>query len=175
MANDDTRPSKTRQKKRMLALQDLGAELVALNEDQLASMALPDNLREAIAAAKRITPFEARRRQLQYIGKLMRGIDPEPIRARLEVWKASSREHSARLHRIERWRERLLSEESALAEFIANHSRADAQQLRALVRNARRERAENKPPRNYRALFQLILATLEQNREEAGLHEYEQG
>jgi ribosome-associated protein len=174
MANDDTRLSKTQQKKRMLALQDLGAELIALNEEQLASMALPDNLREAIAAAKRITTFEARRRQLQYIGKLMRRVDPEPIRARLDVWKASSREHTARLHRIERWRERLLAEEPALEEFIGNHPHADAQQLRALVRNTQRERTENKPPRSYRALFQFIRATLEQNAEEAGLHEYEQ-
>lgn len=166
---DNTRPSKTQQKKHMLALQNLGAELVALNDEQLASVALPENLREAVAAARRITTFEARRRQLQYIGKLMRTIDAEPIRARLDVWKSSSREHSARLHRIERWRERLLADESALAEFIANHPQADAQQLRALVRNTQRERAENNPPRSYRALFQLIRATLEQTETGAGL------
>ena len=174
MVNDDTRHSKTQQKKHMLALQDLGAELVALNEEQLASMTLPDSLREAVTAAKRITRFEARRRQLQYIGKLMRTVDAEPIRARLETWKSSSREHSARLHRIERWRERLLGEEGALAEFIGDHPQADAQQLRALVRNTQRERAANKPPRSYRALFQLIRATLEQDAEGAVLHGHEQ-
>ncbi|HET6492793.1 MAG TPA: ribosome biogenesis factor YjgA [Burkholderiales bacterium] len=174
MVNDDTRPSKTQQKKHMLALQDLGAELVALNEEQLASMTLPDSLREAVAAAKRITRFEARRRQLQYIGKLMRTIDAEPIRARLEAWKSSSREHSAQLHRIERWRERLLAEEGALAEFIGNHSHADAQQLRALLRNTQRERTANKPPRSYRALFQFIRATFEQNAEDTVTHDPEQ-
>lgn len=175
MVNDDTRPSKTQQKKHMLALQDLGAELVALNEEQLASMTLPDSLREAVVAAKRITRFEARRRQLQYIGKLMRTIDAEPIRLRLEVWKSSSREYSARLHRIERWRERLLAEEGALEEFIGEHPHADAQQLRVLVRNTQRERAANKPPKSYRALFQLIRATLEQNAEDTATHDHEQG
>jgi ribosome-associated protein len=167
MVTDDTRPSKTQRKKHMLALQDLGAELVALNDEQLESMALPENLHDAVSAAQRITSFEGRRRQLQYIGKLMRTIDADPIRERLDIWKASSREHSARLHRIERWRERLLADESALAEFMENHPRADAQQLRALVRNTRRERAENKPPRSYRALFQFLRATLDQTGEES--------
>lgn len=174
MVNDDIRRSKTQQKKHMLALQDLGAELVALNEEQLASMTLPDSLREAVATAKRITRFEARRRQLQYIGKLMRTVDAEPIRARLEAWKSSSREHSARLHRIERWRESLLAEEGALEEFIGDYPHADAQQLRALVRNTQRERAAHKPPRSYRALFQLIRATLEHNAEDTVSHDHEQ-
>jgi ribosome-associated protein len=171
MVTDDTRPSKTQRKKRMLALQDLGAELVVLNEEQLESMALPENLRDAVAAAQHITSFEGRRRQLQYIGKLMRTIDPEPIRERLDTWKASSREHSARLHRIERWRERLLAGESALTEFIGNHPHADGQQLRALVRSAQRERADNKPPRSYRALFQFLRATLDQIGEETVVHD----
>jgi ribosome-associated protein len=174
MVTDDTRPSKTQRKKHMLALQDLGAELVALNDEQLASMALPENLHEAVSAAQRITSFEGRRRQLQYIGKLMRTIDADPIRERLDIWKASSREHSARLHRIERWRERLLAEESALAEFMENHPRADAQQLRALVRNTQRERAENKPPRSYRALFQFLRATFDQIGQETAAHDPEQ-
>ena len=97
MVSDDTHPSKTQQKKQMLRLQDMGAELLALNEAQLAAMALPDNLREAVCAAKRMTKFEARRRQLQYIGKLMRTVDPDPIRASLDAWKAASHEHTARL------------------------------------------------------------------------------
>ena len=167
MVSDDTRPSKTQQKKQMLRLQDMGAELLALNEAQLAAIALPDNLREAVCAAKRMTKFEARRRQLQYIGKLMRTVDPDPIRASLDAWKAASHEHTARLHRIERWRERMLADDAALAEFVAAHPHADAQQLRALVRNTQRERAENKPPKNYRALFQLIREALGQKKEMA--------
>ena len=152
----DELPSKTQRKKQMHALQDLGAELVALNEDQLTAMALPDNLRDAVIGAKGITKFEACRRQLQYIGKLMRTIDPEPIRARSDVWKATSREHTAQLHLIERWRERLLADESAIGELLNTYPRADAQQLRTLVRNAQRERLLESPPRSYRALFQAL-------------------
>lgn len=174
MVSDDSRPSKTQQKKHMLSLQALGAELVALNDSQLASVELPENLRDAVVAAKSMTKFEARRRQLQYIGKLMRTVDPEPIRARLDVWKANSREHTARLHRIERWRDDLLADEAAFAEFIAAYPHADAQQLRTLVRNTQRERADNKPPKNYRALFQLIRQALEEKTEDQGAHDHSQ-
>jgi len=158
---DEIPPSRTQIKKQMTALQDLGAELVLLNADQLAEMALPETLHEAVTAAQRITRFEARRRQLQYIGRLMRHIDPEPIRARLERWSATSREHTARLHRIERWRERLLTEGAALADFAREYPRADIQRLRTLARNAQRERERNEPPRSYRALFKLLRETLE--------------
>lgn len=164
---DDARPSKTQRKREMLALQELGAELLALNDEQLAALALPDNLRDALAAAKRITRFEARRRQLQYIGKLMRAVDPEPIRARLDLWKTPAREHTARLHQIEHWRERLLAGEAAVAEFIERHPHADAQQLRALVRGTLRERNANQPPRSYRALFQLLRDILAEERKES--------
>lgn len=169
MVSDD-RPSKTQQKKHMLALQALGAELAALNDAQLDSIALPEALRDAVIAARRISSFEARRRQLQYIGKLMRSVDPEPIRARLDAWKASSNGQAAQLHRAERWREEMLEGDEALDRFIAAHPHADAEQLRVLVRNTRRERAQAKPPRSYRALFRLVRDALE-DKEDAGLHE----
>ena len=153
--------SRTQLKKQMTALQELGSELVSLTPAQLAEMALPESLHEAVMTAKQITRFEARRRQLQYIGKLMRHIDPEPIRARLDRWKASSLEHTARVHRLERWRERLLADDTALPELLREHPHADIQQLRTLVRNARRERESNQPPRNYRALFKLLRETLD--------------
>ncbi|MBX9810314.1 MAG: DUF615 domain-containing protein [Burkholderiales bacterium] len=149
----------------MTALQDLGAELIGLSEQQLAQIGLPDNLHDAVTAARQITKFEARRRQLQYIGKLMRTVDPEPIRARLDVWKATAREHTAWLHHVERWRERLLADESALHELVSEHPHADTQQLRTLIRNALRERAMNKPPKNYRALFQTLRELLAARRE----------
>jgi ribosome-associated protein len=171
MVFDDTRPSKTQQKKLMLSLQELGAELVALNDTQLASMALPEALRDAVLAAKRMSKFEARRRQLQYIGKLMRAVDPEPIRARLDGWKANSREQTARLHRIERWRERLIADDQALGEFIAAYPNVDAQQLRALVRNTQRDRLENRPPKHYRVLFHLIRDALAIDTEETGKYD----
>lgn len=149
-------PSKTQRKKQMLELQDLGVDLVALDDDQLMAMALPENLHDAVLEARRITRFEARRRQLQYIGKLMRTIDPGPIRARIDAWKIRSREHTARLHLIERWRERLLADEAALGELAASYPNTDAQQMRALVRNAQRERRLDAPPKSYRALFQAL-------------------
>jgi ribosome-associated protein len=153
---EDSVPSKTQRKKQMAALQDLGAELVELSEEQLASMSLPENLLDAVTAAKRISRFEARRRQLQYIGKLMRRVDPEPIRAQLDAWNAASRQHKVWLHRVERWRERVLADEAALHELVNEYPLADTHHLRMLVRNALRERTENKPPKSYRALFQAL-------------------
>jgi len=165
MARDNIPPSKTQRKKEVAALQDLGAELVDLNVDQLAGITLPETLRDAIAAAQRITKFEARRRQLQYIGKLMRAVDPAPIRQQLDAWKAASQREAARLRNVERWRERLLAEEPALQELIGAFPFADRKQLTTLIRNALRERAENRPPRSYRELFQVLRDLLDRKQE----------
>jgi len=152
----DESPSKTQRKKHMHELQELGAELVNLNEQQLATIELPELLLDAVMSARRITKFEARRRQLQYIGKLMRSIDPEPIRERVDAYRAISRKHTARLHLVERWRTRLLEDEHALTELLNEYPQADATQLRVLVRNALREREAGDPPKSFRALFQLL-------------------
>ena len=152
----DEAPSKSQRKRDMDALQDIGEELTQLNEQQLASVELPETLREAVLAARAMKRNEARRRQMQYIGKLMRQVDPAPIRAKIAGWLSVSAEHTARLHQIERWRERLLADPAALAEFIAAHPAADSQQLRTLIRNTEQERARGKPPKNFRALFQMI-------------------
>ena len=149
-------PSKTQRKKQMHELQDLGVELVALNEEQLASIELPEALLEAVSEARRMTKFEARRRQMQYIGKLMRSIDPEPIRERLNAYKAVSRTQTARLHLIERWRSRLLEDENALTELMREHPDLDSAQLRLLVRNSVKEREAGRPPKSSRALFRLL-------------------
>jgi ribosome-associated protein len=154
-------PSKSQRKRDMDALQDIGAELVALNAQQLDSVELPENLREAVVAARAMTRHEARRRQLQYIGKLMRRVDPAPIRAKLDGWKSVSAEHTAQLHHIERWRERLIAEPPAVSEFIATYPEADSQRLRTLIRNVAEERERGKPPKHYRALFQMIRALVE--------------
>ncbi|MBI2311960.1 MAG: DUF615 domain-containing protein [Betaproteobacteria bacterium] len=148
--------SKTRRKREMTALQDLGQELVQLNVDRLAALDLPDALLRAIHEARSIKSFPALRRQLQYIGRLMRDVDAAPIRARLEAWQVSSRHHTVWLHRVERWRDRLLAEDAALEEFIAENPGADPQPIRTLIRNARAERIAGKPPKNYRALFQAL-------------------
>lgn len=156
----DELPSKTQRKKQMHDLQALGAELVTLNEQQLASVELPERLLEAVQEAQRVTKFEAKRRQLQYIGKLMREVDPEPIRKQIDSWKAVSREHTARLHLIERWRDRLLAEEGALAELLRDYPHADAARLQTLMRSAAREREAGQAPRSYRTLFKLLNETI---------------
>lgn len=148
--------SKTRRKKDMLELQDLGAQLVELNEQQLELMQLPESLREAVREARRLSKHEARRRQLQYIGRLMRDIDAAPIRERLEEWRGQGREHTAQLHALERWRDELLAADPALARFLNEHPTADSQKLRTLIRNARREQSAALPPKSYRELFRVL-------------------
>jgi len=149
-------PSKTERKNEAHARQTLGAALVALNRERLLQVDLPESLRDAILAAQRITAHEGRRRQLQFIGKLMRNVDPAPIQAVLDAWSSVSAEQIAHMHRIERWRDRLLAEPGAPGELATEFPHADLQQLRTLIRNTQREREQNKPPKHYRAMFQLL-------------------
>ena len=149
-------PSKSSKKRDMTALQDLGARLVELNEQQIASMQLPEALLEAVLEAKRLNRREARRRQMQYIGRLMRNIDATPIRERLEEWLGQGREHTAQLHALERWREELLADDPALERFLRAYPDADSQKLRSLIRNARREQSAALPPKTYRELFRVL-------------------
>ena len=148
--------SKTKKKRQVEELQALGAALVELAPTQLAAIDLPGELRIAVREAQRITSHEARRRQLQYIGKLMRAVDPEPVRAALAAIAGQSAAARARQKRLERWRERLIADDVALTEFATEHAGADLQALRALIRNARKEIAENRPPRAQRELFRFL-------------------
>jgi ribosome-associated protein len=157
----DELPSKTRRKKEMLALQDLGAQLVELNAQQLETMQLPEPLLAAVLETKRLSKHEARRRQLQYIGRLMRDIDAAPIRDRLGQWRGQGREHTAQLHAIERWRDELLAADPALQRFLDEHPGADSQKLRALIRNARREQSAALPPKCFRELFRALRETID--------------
>ena len=152
----DEPTSKTRKKKDMLALQHLGVQLVELNEQQLETMQLTEALLQAVREARRLTKHEARRRQMQYIGRLMRDIDAAPIRDRLQQWLGQGREHTAQLHALERWREELLAGEPGLERFLREYPGADSQQLRTLIRNARREQAATLPPKSYRELFRVL-------------------
>jgi len=129
---------------------------VALPEAQLARMPLEGALLQAVLEAKRITSHEAKRRQLQYIGRLMREVDPEPIRAQLAAVEGGSAQAAAAHRRLEAWRERLLEDDAALTTFAAEHPRSDLQEIRALIRNARKEQKEGKPPRAYRELFRML-------------------
>ena len=150
--------SKTRRKREMLELQSLGAALVGLPESQLNAMQLEARLHQAVLEAKHIKSHEARRRQLQYIGRLMREVDAEPIRARLAAVEGTSAQAAAAHRRLEAWRERLLLDDAALTGFAAEHPGADIQEIRALIRNARKEQKEGKPPRAYRELFRVLKA-----------------
>jgi len=154
-------PSKTKRKQAMDALQKLGVEIVALNKSQIDQLNLPEALLDAVLEAKRLTKHEAIRRQMQYIGKIMRGVDPEPIQQQLDAWNGVSQQATAHMHHLERWRERLLAEDDALSEFLSMYPGCDAQQLRTLIRNTRKEQAANRPPASYRALFRCLRETLQ--------------
>jgi len=148
--------SKTQQKRAMLELRALGVALVDLPHVQLAAMKLPESLAVAVAAARGMTKHGARRRQLQLIGKLMRNIDPDPIREQLAALRGQSAQATAQHRRLEDWRARLLDDDDALTAFAAEFPKADLQALRAAIRNARREQAAAKPPRAYREMFRLL-------------------
>ncbi len=160
VVTQDERPSKTQRKREMTALQDLGVALVGLNADQLARVDLPEKLREAIAAARRITDHEGRRRQLQYVGRLMRGVEAEPIEQALAAVTGDSRAAVELMHRCERWRDRLLEDDAALTELLSTYPDIDAQPLRATIRAARRELATGSAPRHARDLYRWLHATL---------------
>ena len=153
------RPSKSRLKREMDALQSLGEQLVALKADRLAKIDMPDNLRDAIREAQRfINKREAKRRQLQYIGRLMRDVDPAPIQAVLDEINGVSAAANARQHALERLRARLLEDEAVLGEIATRHPGADLQYLRQMRRNALKESAAQKPPRAFRELFRVLRA-----------------
>ena len=150
--------SKTQRKQEVHALQVLGEALVALPLDRLRQMNIPESLREALLAAQRISSHGARRRQLQYVGKLMRSVDPGPIRLQLASLQGESAAAVARMHRLEDLRTRLMHDEAVLGTIVEAFPSADLQHLRALRRSALRELQQQKPPRSYRALFQALKA-----------------
>jgi ribosome-associated protein len=149
----------------MEALQSIGEQLVALKRDRLAKIAMPDALREAINDAQRFTKHEARRRQLQYIGRLMRDVDPAPLQAALDEINGVSAAANARHHALERLRDRLLDDEAVLGEIAQEHPAADLQILRQLRRNALKEQAAGKPPKAFRELFRVLRALQEDTHE----------
>lgn len=149
-------PSKSQRKREMHALQDIGEQLVALSQDQLKKVPMPESLADAVRDAKRMTKHEARRRQMQYVGKLMRHIDAEPIQAQLDAFNGLSKAEIARQHRLERLRADLIDDEKTLQTIGETWPGADFQQLRTLRRNALKEREQNKPPRAFRELFRVL-------------------
>ncbi|MEJ7670082.1 MAG: ribosome biogenesis factor YjgA [Casimicrobiaceae bacterium] len=148
--------SKTQRKHAMHALQELGKSLVALDARHLRELPLPERLSDAIVQARGIRAHEGRRRQMQYIGKLMRDVDIVPIEAALERWATGPTAENAQFAMIECWRDRLVREGEALAEFTAAYPHADYQRLATLIHDARAERARSGPPHRYRELFRYV-------------------
>ncbi|WP_228879575.1 ribosome biogenesis factor YjgA [Paraburkholderia saeva] len=157
--NGYDRPSKSQLKRDMHALQELGEALIALPKDALKRMPMPEALNDAVREARRITDHEGKRRQVQYVGRVMRGLldsETAALRTALDSYKGINKAETARLHWIERTREKLLADDAALTEFIRQHPAADPQEGRTLIRNARKEQQQAKPPRYFRELFQWI-------------------
>ena len=153
------RPSKSQLKREMTALQKLGAELIAEPRDRVKRVPMPEDVREAILACQVITDHEGRRRQLQYVGKKMRTLDENElalIQKTLDSWRGLSKADTNAMHALERRRDKLLSDDVALTELLAQYPELDAQELRTLIRNARKEQASGKPPKAYREIFQLL-------------------
>jgi ribosome-associated protein len=171
--------SRTELKRESTELQKLGEALLTLRGDLMARLDLPESLLTALDEVKRITNFEGRRRQMQYVGKLMRAQDEETLQAirdALEEQRSGSAQQTLALHAAEKWRDDLIASDDALNDWMQAHPETDAQQLRALVRQARKDGqpdqdsiSRGEAPRRgraYREIFQLVRDTLEQEEHE---------
>lgn len=156
----DSRPSKTRLKEQAHALQTLGQALAELPEQRLAAIEMPENLRDAIEAWRKTKSHEGRRRQMQYIGKLMHGADEAALREALAEATLGSAQSTLALHQTEQWRLALLQDDDAQTRWLQQYPDTDGQQLRSLVRAARRDAAnldpEARQPKSFRELYQFI-------------------
>ena len=154
---DEAPVSKSQRKREAHALQALGESLVKLNKSALAQIPLSDDLRKAIDEARRLHQHGALKRQLQYIGKLMRQCDIEPIRSAYDKVTNSYREDVEQHHELEQWRDRLLSDgDPALEKLLLEHPELDRQHVRQLIRTAHKEAANAKPPKAARELFRYL-------------------
>ena len=171
-----TEASKTDLKRESTELQKLGEALLTLRADLAEKLALPDKLMDAVAEAGRITNFEGKRRQMQYIGKLMRGLDEaalQSVREALEEQRRGSAGDALALHQAEKWRDDLIDREEALQQWLNTHPGTDTQQLRALIRQARKQAQPDREAaskglaprqgRAYREIFQLVKEQLSRN------------
>jgi ribosome-associated protein len=156
--DDDFGPSKSQIKREMHALQDLGKRMLDLSDEQLATLSMDERLRAAIIESRRIGQREARRRHMQYIGKLLRQEeDPDALERAIGAFHAGSEEHTRRHHLAERWRDRMIQDgDSAVSEFVAYCPAAEVQHLRNLVRNARRDAEKQNNTGQSRKLFRAL-------------------
>lgn len=162
--NGYSRPSKSQRKRDSHDLQALGEALVIMPKGRLADIDMPESLQDAIEDYKRTKSFEGRRRQMQYIGKLMRGCDPEPFKEAVAMFQLGHAHNALSLHEAERWRAELVADDQALTRWVAQCPDSDVQQLRALIRNARKDATaapELRSGRGFRELFQYVKQALE--------------
>ncbi|MQA21469.1 ribosome biogenesis factor YjgA [Rugamonas rivuli] len=153
------RPSKTELKRQSDALQKMGQTLVEAPRDRVKRVPMPEDVLDAILDCQNITNHEGRRRQMQFIGKKMRTLDEAEvavIQKTIDSWKGASKSETAAMHALERRRDKLLTDDKALTTLLEENPELDVQQLRTLIRNARKEQAENKPPKAYREIFQIL-------------------
>ena len=153
--------SKSQRKREMTALQELGEALVKLSPDQLARVDMPETLRDAVMECRRFTKHEARRRQVQYIGRIMRDVDAGPIAEQVAAMHAPSRATTALFHRAEKWRDDILADPEAVARFVHEFPEADPHLLRTFAEKARAEQASGSPPRHYRRMFHALNTILQ--------------
>ena len=154
--------SKTRRKRQMHDLQALGAALVKLSPEKLSRIDLPEALRDAVLDAQKFTKHEARRRQLQYIGKIMRDIDADPIMEQLNALEAPSKKQTAVFHVAEKWRQAMVDDPEQVAAFVKEYPEADPDRLRELAAGAVEEKRVGKPPRQFRELFHALNGILQE-------------
>ncbi|KJZ12935.1 MULTISPECIES: ribosome biogenesis factor YjgA [Halomonas] len=156
----DDRPSKSQLKREMHELQALGERFIAMKPEERARFPLSDDLLRAIDETDRIRAREARRRHMQYVGKLMRKEDLEAIQAVFDDIEKAQVQRDHAFLRLEKWRDRLIEEgDDAVEPFLEDYPQADRQALRQLIRNARKEREQNKPPTNAKRLYKLLRDT----------------
>ncbi len=159
-SEDELLPSKTRLKKESQQLQELGEKLTQLNETQLIELSLDDELLDSVKIAKKMKPSNSRRRQIQFIGKLIRNRDPEALINTFEQI-AKERENHVQVHHLcEHWRDRLIDSVDDLQVFLEQYPNADRQQIRQLVRNAQNEKKASKPPTSARKLYTLLKSEI---------------
>ena len=157
-AIDGIAPSRNELKKQMQDLQELGEAIASLPADRLDKLKIEDRLRDAIGELHRTRSFEGKRRQIQYIGKLMKHENPEPLREAVASYRVGSATDTLALHQAEYWRDQLLGADDALASWVKEYPATDVQQLRSLVRSARKEKLEpgERHGRAYRDLFKVV-------------------
>jgi ribosome-associated protein len=172
---DDRPPSKSMLKRDAHDLQELGKQLVSMPDSRLKAIEMPERLRDALEAYKTTRSHEGKRRQLQYVGKVMRLIDAEPLREAVAEFQLGHARNALQLHQAERWRAELLQEDKdVLTAWVSEFPGGDMQQLRALIRNARKDAAaapEKRNGRAYRELFQYIKEAMSLHAAEPTQHE----